>query len=126
MRCDAEPGHPRYAGPAQIVKAPPRHSRELIQPALCSTELLEALWFRAERRHMAPAIRPTGCLRTSIFTTRRNKYGSGASRLFAGLCPPGRFCSCQRSAERMRCAARKPRITTPGREKLQQGAEQQG
>jgi hypothetical protein len=29
-------------------------------------------------------------------------------------------------SERMRCAARKPRITAPGREKLQQGAEQQG
>jgi hypothetical protein len=30
------------------------------------------------------------------------------------------------ASERIRCAARKPRITTPGREKLQQGAEQQG
>jgi hypothetical protein len=29
-------------------------------------------------------------------------------------------------SERIRCAARKPRITAPGREKLQQGAEQQG
>ena len=32
----------------------------------------------------------------------------------------------QSGSERMRCAARKPRITAPGREKLQQGAEQQG
>jgi hypothetical protein len=43
MRCNAEPGHPRYAGPAQIVKAPPRHSRELIQPTFCSTEFPEGL-----------------------------------------------------------------------------------
>ena len=44
--------------------------------------------------------------------------------------PPGRARNSYRArpsgSERMRCAARKPRITAPGREKLQQGAEQQG
>jgi hypothetical protein len=43
MGHNAKSGHAGNAGPAQIVKAPPRHSRELIQPAFCSTEFLEGL-----------------------------------------------------------------------------------
>src|SRR5262245_42116778 len=43
MRRNPEPGHSRYASAPQIVKAPPSHSRELIQPAFCSTEFLEGL-----------------------------------------------------------------------------------
>ena len=31
VRRNPEAGHPRYAGPAEVMKAPPRHSGELIE-----------------------------------------------------------------------------------------------
>src|SRR5258708_5910076 len=43
MRCDPEPGHPGYTGPAQIMKSPSGHTRQLIQPAFGSTESGERL-----------------------------------------------------------------------------------
>jgi hypothetical protein len=35
--------HPGYAGPAQIMEAPPGHPRELIEPTLGMSEVLEGL-----------------------------------------------------------------------------------
>ena len=46
MRCNPKAGNSRDAGPPQVVEAPPRHSRELIQQAFCSTEFLEGLGSR--------------------------------------------------------------------------------
>jgi hypothetical protein len=43
MGRNAQPGHPRHAGPTQIMKPPSGHSRELIQPTLGWTESLEEL-----------------------------------------------------------------------------------
>jgi hypothetical protein len=43
MGRNAQPGHAGNAGPAQIMKAPPRQSRELIQQPFGSTEFLEGL-----------------------------------------------------------------------------------
>ena len=43
MRCNPKAGNSRNAGPAQIVKPPPRHSRQMIQAAFCATEFLERL-----------------------------------------------------------------------------------
>jgi hypothetical protein len=43
VRRNAQPGHPRHAGPAQIMEAPPGHPRKLIEPTLGMSEVLEAL-----------------------------------------------------------------------------------
>ena len=34
VRRNAQPGHPGYAGPAQVMEAPPGHTRESIKPTL--------------------------------------------------------------------------------------------
>jgi hypothetical protein len=38
-----KPRHPGHAGPAQIMEAPPGHTRELIKPTLGTSEVLERL-----------------------------------------------------------------------------------
>src|SRR5262249_58160404 len=40
---DAEPGHARDAGPAQVVEPPPSNTGELIEDTFGSTEFLEGL-----------------------------------------------------------------------------------
>src|SRR5262249_50175855 len=43
MRCNPKPGHPGYTGPAQIMKSPSSHARQLVHPAFGSTKFLEGL-----------------------------------------------------------------------------------
>src|SRR5215210_1142735 len=52
MGRDAEPGHPRDAGPAQIVNSPVLHAAHRIQLCLALTEVLERS--RARREHEWP------------------------------------------------------------------------
>src|SRR3977135_1501250 len=42
-RRNAQPGHPGHAGPAQVMEAPPGHTRESIKPTLGTSEVLERL-----------------------------------------------------------------------------------
>jgi len=57
MRRHPKPSHPGDAGPAQIVKAPSGHTRQLIQPAFRSTEFLERLGSEQRKDIWPPLVR---------------------------------------------------------------------
>jgi hypothetical protein len=56
MGCNAQPGHPGHAGPAQIMEPPPAHSRDLIEQGFCSAEFLERLRSQQRKDEWSPLV----------------------------------------------------------------------
>ena len=79
MGRNAQAGHSRYTGSAQIVNAPPTHSRELIQPAFSSTEFLERLHSQQREDKRSPLV--------GAFQHRERLIGEVHDVSFAILCP---------------------------------------
>jgi hypothetical protein len=79
--------HPGYAGPAQIMEAPPGHPRELIEPTLGMSEVLEGLGTEQcedKRPSLVCTFQDGQCLPRQVDDVR---FGTSKS-VELGLAPP--------------------------------------